>query len=134
MYHPAAPHDDSEINLTPMLDVVFIMLIFFLVTATFLNERGVPVDIPPALIDPERVKTISVLVQSDSSFVVNGRPLARASLIPYVRALYARNPEAGYSVRLGEGSKVGDIVAAVDAGRSLGFDIVPLVQEQAPDG
>ena len=129
MYQPAIPHDDSEINLTPMLDVVFIMLIFFLVTATFLNEHGVPVDIPPALIDPIEVESISVLVQSDSSFVVNGRPTARASLVPYVRALYSQNPEAGYSVTMGAGSKVGDIVAAVDVGRSLGFDIVPLVQE-----
>ncbi len=129
MYHPATPQDESEINLTPMLDVVFIMLIFFLVTASFVNEFGVPVDIPPALIDPVEVESISVLVQSDSSFVVNGRPLARASLIPYVRALYSQNPEAGYSVRMGASSKVGDIVAAVDVGRSLGFDIVPLVQE-----
>ncbi len=129
MYKPAIPKDESEINLTPMLDVVFIMLIFFLVTATFVNEFGVPVDIPPALIEPVEVESISVLVQSDSSFVVNGRPLARASLVPYVRALYSQNPEAGYSVRLGDGSKVGDIVAAVDVGRSLGFDIVPLVQE-----
>ncbi len=129
MYEPAIPQDDSEINLTPMLDVVFIMLIFFLVTATFLNEFGVPVDIPPALNEPVEVESISVLVQADSSFVVNGRPLARASLIPYVRALYSQNPEAGYSVRMGVGSKVGDIVAAVDVGRSLGFDIVPLVQE-----
>ncbi len=130
MYHPAEEvHDDSEINLTPMLDVVFIMLIFFLVTATFLNERGVPVDIPPASLDPEEVESITVLVQSDGSFVVNSRPLARASLIPYVHALSAQNPEAGYSVRLGEGSKVGDIVAAIEAGRTLGLDIVPLVQE-----
>lgn len=129
MHSPAAPQDDSEINLTPMLDVVFIMLIFFLVTATFLNEKGVHVDIPPAQIDPIEVESISVLVQSDSSFVVNGRPLARASLIPYVRALYSQNPEAGFSVRLGSGSKVRDIVAAVDVGRSLGFDIVPLVPE-----
>ena len=129
MYHPAAPEDESEINLTPMLDVVFIMLIFFLVTATFLNEHGVLVDIPPALNETVEVESISVLVQSDSSFVVNGRPLARASLVPYVRALYSQNPEAAYSVRLGDGSKVGDIVAAIDVGRSLGFDVVPLVQE-----
>ena len=41
--------DDSEINMTPMLDVVFIMLIFFIVTASFVKEAGVDVNRPPAL-------------------------------------------------------------------------------------
>lgn len=129
MNQPAVPQDDSEINLTPMLDVVFIMLIFFIVTATFLDEWGVPVDIPPALTDPIEVESISVLVQADRSFLVNGRPLSKASLLPYVHALYAQNPEAGFAVRIADGSRVGDIVAAIEVGRVLGFDIVPLVQE-----
>ncbi len=129
MYQPSIPQDDSEINLTPMLDVVFIMLIFFIVTATFLNEYGVDIALPPEFSEVAEVESISVLVQSDGSFVVNGRPLSKASLIPYVQALYGQNPEAGFSVRMGAGSRVGDIVAAVEAGRALGFGIVPLVPE-----
>ncbi len=126
MYQPAIPQDDSEINLTPMLDVVFIMLIFFIVTATFLNEYGVPIDIPADLQEPVEVESISVLVQADGSFVVNGRPLSRASLIPYVHALYAQNPDASYGVRMAQGSSVGDIVSAVEAGRVIGLDVVPI--------
>ena len=40
----AAPEEEAEINLTPMLDVVFIMLIFFIVTASFIKESGTPVN------------------------------------------------------------------------------------------
>ena len=126
MYHPAAPEDESEINLTPMLDVVFIMLIFFLVTATFLNEKGLDVSLPYPSLEPVEVESISVLVQADRSFVVNGRPLSKSSLIPYVHALHAQNPEAGYSVRLGDDSRVADIVAAIEAGRRIGLDVVPV--------
>ena len=126
MYKPTAPRDESEINLTPMLDVVFIMLIFFLVTATFLNETGLDVNLPYPSLEPVEVESISVLVQADRSFVVNGRPLSKSSLMPYVHALHAQNPEAGYSVRLGEGSRVADIAAAVEAGRRIGLEVVPI--------
>ena len=44
--------DDSQIDLTPMLDVVFIMLIFFIVTASFVNETGLNVDRPPTTDQP----------------------------------------------------------------------------------
>ena len=129
MYKPAAPQDESEINLTPMLDVVFIMLIFFLVTATFLDETGVDVNLPYPTLEPVEVESISVLVQADRSFVVNGRPLSRSSLLPYVHALHAQNPEASYSVRLADDSRVADIVAAVEAGQRIGVDVVPISSE-----
>ena len=44
----AGEEDEGEINLTPMLDVVFIMLIFFIVTATFIKEAGIDVNRPLA--------------------------------------------------------------------------------------
>jgi len=53
--------EESDINLTPMLDVVFIMLIFFIVTATFIKQAGVDVLRPDAL-TAEQKPTVSVLV------------------------------------------------------------------------
>lgn len=127
---PVPQYDESEINLTPMLDVVFIMLVFFLVTASFIRETGLDVDIPPRSIDPSDFESITVLVQSDSSFVVNGRVTNGASLVSYLQALRAQNPEAGFSVMVAEGSKVKDTVAAADAGHAVGFEVIPILQRE----
>ena len=49
-----AQGDEAEVNMTPMLDIVFIMLIFFIVTATFLDETGIDLTQPPPPA-PERI-------------------------------------------------------------------------------
>jgi len=50
-------------------------------------------------------------------------------LIPYLTALYSQNPEAGFAIVLTEGSRVKDTVAAADAGRILGFDVIPVTMK-----
>ncbi len=58
--------DDSDVNVTPLLDIVFIMLIFFIVTATFIKEPGVEVQRPDAD-TAEQQRLVSILVAIDSS-------------------------------------------------------------------
>lgn len=58
--------DDSDVNVTPLLDIVFIMLIFFIVTATFIKEPGVEVQRPDAS-TAEQQRLVSILVAIDSS-------------------------------------------------------------------
>ncbi|MFP4208315.1 MAG: ExbD/TolR family protein [Wenzhouxiangella sp.] len=58
--------DDSDVNVTPLLDIVFIMLIFFIVTATFIKEPGVTVQRPDAN-TAEQQRLVSILVAIDSS-------------------------------------------------------------------
>ena len=125
---PVVEDDKSEVNLTPMLDVVFIMLVFFVVTATFLNEHGVPVSLPCAGCEapPADVQSITVVVKPDSTFVVNDRVVSRASLVPYVAAMRSQNPEAAFGLLVARGSRVGDTVAAADAGRAVGYDVIAI--------
>jgi biopolymer transport protein ExbD len=126
----AVPYEDqSEINLSPMLDVVFIMLIFFIVVASFVHEDGLPVMLPQGVapVDPE-FESISITVEAAGTFIVNGRAMTSTSVAPYVRALYAENPEASFGVLLGEDSKVKDAVVAIEAGRLIGFDVVPIAR------
>ena len=128
---PVYQEEQANVDLTPMLDVVFIMLIFFVVTATFLNELGVPVAAPPIAIDaPQDVESITVIVEPGGVFNVNGRLLSKDSLAPYVRALHAENPEAPYSVRVVSSAKVVDTVTAVDAGRMIGLSVVPIARSE----
>lgn len=126
----AVPYEDqSEINLSPMLDVVFIMLIFFIVVASFVHEDGLPVTLPQGAdrVFPE-FESITITVEATGTFTVNGRVMTSTSVAPYVRALYAENPEVGFGVLLGAGSKVKDAVIAIEAGRRIGFDVVPIAR------
>ena len=123
----AAQDEKSDINLTPMLDVVFILLIFFVVTASFIREHGVPVNTPASSSEPTQdLESITVRVAPNNAFTVNGRRVSRSSLPAYVRGLYAENPDADYVVMVERTSRVGATVAAVDAGRRIGFDVVPI--------
>lgn len=127
--YPAATQEQSEINLAPMLDIVFIMLIFFVVTASFIKELGVPVDMPPKSLDlPQNVEAIVVIVEPGGLFNVNGRLLSKDNLQAYVQALVSENPEATYSVLVERTARVGDTVIAVDAGRMIGLDVVPIAR------
>ncbi len=66
--------DQAEVNMTPMLDIVFILLIFFIVTATFLNEEGINMQPPPESDDPpdsDAPPPIVVQVDEDNNIFVN---------------------------------------------------------------
>lgn len=123
---PLEQQEREEINLTPMLDVVFILLIFFVVLASFTKDLGVPVGLPGISIADDDIDTIIVRVEPASIFNVNGRALSGGSLHPYVQHLRAKFPEAGYAVVVAEGSRTKDTVRAVDTGRRVGFGIVPI--------
>ena len=70
-------NDDADVNMTPMLDIVFIMLIFFIVTATFLDVKGVdltqPPPPPPDSNPPPDARSISVYVDGKNRCSVDGR-------------------------------------------------------------
>ena len=127
---PAESDENSEINLTPMLDVVFIMLIFFVVTASFIKDYGLQIGLPSGLPNPTNLESISVLVDVGGSFSVNGRALSKGSLAPYIRSLRAENPDAEFGVQVTPESLVNDTVAAIDAGRQAGYVIIPVSKRE----
>ena len=125
-FTPAAEDQKSEISLTPMLDVVFILLIFFVVTATYINEFGLSSYAAPATTLPPEAESITVRVDEGRSFSVNGRGMARASLAAYIHRMRSEFPDAEFAVLVSEDSLVEDTVAAIDAGRRAGFGRVPV--------
>lgn len=132
----AVPYEDRpEINMSPMLDVVFIMLIFFIVLATFLDETAMPVALPQSSSEPvpPEIEPINVVVKADGVFVINGRVTSGAGVQSYVQALYAENPGASYGVLLSKGSKVKDAAVAIEAGRRIGLEVVPIAPTYSED-
>ena len=70
--------EKADINLTPMLDVVFILLIFFVVTASFIKDSALDVTLPAGLDGPAiAITSIVIKIEGDDSFHINGRVLAR---------------------------------------------------------
>lgn len=123
----AEKEERADINLTPMLDVVFILLIFFVVTASFVREFGLDVTLPAGFdVGPNEVAVIVITIEIDDSFHINGRALAKGSLAPYIRRLAAENPEAQLSLKVSSVAHVDATVVALDAIRQAGFATVPI--------
>ncbi|MCG8442236.1 MAG: biopolymer transporter ExbD [Caulobacterales bacterium] len=79
--------DSGDVNMTPMLDIVFILLIFFIVTATFLQEQGIEMLTPPANNEPEQPQrqVASILVQIDERNTVFVRSKAQSRQVDIAR-------------------------------------------------
>ena len=115
--------DDANIDLTPMLDVVFIMLIFFIVTASFVKELGFDVNRPPQTNEPpkdDEKKNILVTVASSGQLYVNRRPVDAAALTPNIKRLYAENPKASVVIQAEDDSKNERLITVMDAARKAG--------------
>ena len=122
------PEERTDINLSPMLDVVFIMLIFFIVVATFIREDKISIALPPSPGDAEvAVEAITVRIESAGVFAVNGRVMSRGSVAPYVRALHGENPDASFTIMAADQVPIRDTVTAIDAGHSIGVDVVTIM-------
>lgn len=81
--------EDLQINLTPLIDVVFLLLIFFMVTTTFTRETRLAVNLPEA--DGEQVEqtpsTIEISVSQGGTYAIDGRPLVNSQLDTLMQAL-----------------------------------------------
>lgn len=92
--------DEADVDMTPMLDIVFIMLIFFIVTATFLDERGLDFAQAPAS-EPlkEPTPAISIYVDAKNSVSVDNEAAELSSVASKVERLMADKPNAIISLR-----------------------------------
>jgi len=122
--------EDAEINLTPMLDVVFIMLIFFIVTATFIKEPGVD-PLRPMAETAERRPGVSMLVgitANDEIWIDNNRVPSQAVRANLER-LVAENPKGGLVVQADRGAKNKTLMEVLQAARAAGIERVSVSTE-----
>ncbi|MGR8950121.1 MAG: ExbD/TolR family protein [Gammaproteobacteria bacterium] len=116
----AAAEDEGAVDLTPMLDVVFIMLIFFIVTATFIKEAGVEVNRPDAnTSDQKDNTTVLVAINADNSIWIDKRRVDIRSVRANIERLHAENPEGGVVIQADELASVKTFTAVLDAAREV---------------
>ena len=90
----ARAEDESEVNLTPMLDVVFIMLIFFIVTASFVKEAGIDISRPPAATAERKERgNILVAITENDQIWIDRRQVDPRALRANIERLHAENPQ-----------------------------------------
>ena len=112
----------AEIDLTPMLDVVFIMLIFFIVVASFIKEAGVEVNRPDdnQPDNPEDSTSILVEVASDNQIWMENRRVDIRAVRANIQRLLAEDPEAPVTMKVEKGAEAGIVVDVADAARESG--------------
>lgn len=120
--------DESDVNVTPLLDIVFIMLIFFIVTATFIKEPGVDVNRPEALTgEDQRLVSILVAIDSDNSIWINREEVSLDSVRATLERLRRENPR-GSAVIQADGSAHSEyLVEVLEQIRAAGVEDVVAV-------
>jgi len=127
--------DDAKIDLTPMLDVVFILLIFFVVTATFLSETSINAassdnnsnETPPEDTDK---KNILFEIGPNNEIILNGnpRPIIATQVRSNIDQLKAENPAASVIIQPDNSSEVSTLVMIMDAARQAGMANISIVE------
>ncbi|HAG93745.1 MAG: biopolymer transporter ExbD [Pseudomonadales bacterium] len=127
------PDQETELDLTPMLDVVFIMLIFFIVTTSFVKEAGITVNTPEAE-TAQRQESANILIgiEESGSIWIDGRPIDVRALKATVARLHAENPQGTVVVQSDEKADTGVLVKVMDQVRLAGIDKIAVASRVAP--
>tara|TARA_R110002072_G_scaffold149527_3_gene297420 strand:- start:1350 stop:1754 length:405 start_codon:yes stop_codon:yes gene_type:complete len=115
--------EEIELNMTPMLDVVFILLIFFIVTAVFVKEPGVEVDRPDVLLLERERPTILVAVTSADEVWVNRDVYEMAQLRGVLEQMLEENPRAEAMIQGDIDAPIGTVLDVQEMLTEMGVDV-----------
>jgi biopolymer transport protein ExbD len=123
--------DEAEINLTPMLDVVFIMLIFFIVTATFIRETGLDVNRP----DQDQAQVVQeegailVIIDSTDDIWIDRRVIDPKAVRANIERLHAEDPDRPVVIQAANASSAQMLVTIMDAARQANVFNISIASE-----
>ena len=125
--------EQSEINLTPMLDVVFIMLIFFIVTASFIKEAGLDVNRPDAPVTESKPEDANILVaiSANDEIWIDRRLIDPRAVRANIERLHAENPEGSVVIQPNKRSTHKMLVVVMDAARQAGVYSISLADDRS---
>ena len=131
---PTHMDEGADVNVTPLLDIVFIMLIFFIVTATFVREVGIDVTRPSDDNEEQQTKAGKVIlidITEEGSIFVNKRAIDIRAVRANVEHYLAESPNSGVVIYTAPAAKTGVAVRVLDQARRAGAGNVSIsVQDQ----
>jgi biopolymer transport protein ExbD len=119
--------EENEINLTPMLDVVFIMLIFFIVTASFIKEAGIDVDRPDApTAESQDDAAILIAISAADEIWIDRRQTEPNAVRGMIERLHAENPKGSIVIQADEESTNETLIVVMEAAKQAGVSNVAI--------
>ena len=120
----------QTIDLTPMLDVVFIMLIFFIVTATFIKLPGVEVNkMDTVTVDSYKKVQILVAVSENNEFWIDKKRIEPSALKINLTRMFNENPKGGMVIQADNESNIESVAKVADIARDIGISPVAISVE-----
>lgn len=126
MKFPQRHTQEININLTPLIDVVFLLLIFFMVSTTFTRETQLEVDLPQAdtSVEVSEQQTVEILITADGEYRVNGEALINTQALTLRLALAkvaGENRDTPLKISADSNATHQSVVTAMDVAGGLGF-------------
>ncbi len=122
--------EENEINLTPMLDVVFIMLIFFIVTATFIKEAGIQVERPDTTTaDTQDDASILIAISATDEIWIDRQKRDPRQVRSIIERLHAENPKGSIVIQADEESTNEMLVVVMEAAKGAGVTNVAIASD-----
>jgi len=121
----------AEINMTPLVDMVFILLIFFIVTASFVKETGVDVSRPSAKTAVKKeLANILISITSNGEVWMDKRQVDRRAVRANVERMHAENPEGSVIILADKDAKTGLLIEVMDQARLAGVANVSIAAQR----
>ncbi|MDB2705130.1 biopolymer transporter ExbD [Pseudomonadota bacterium] len=127
--------EEPDVNLTPMIDVVFLLLLFFMVSTSFIRESSLKVDLPEAtgVALAEADSPIDILINADGEFIVNGVTLknpSTAQLSAHLEQAVGEIKDPHVIISADASAEYQNIVTAMDTAQQLGYTRLTLATRQ----
>jgi biopolymer transport protein ExbD len=120
----------EEINLTPMLDVVFIMLIFFIVTATFIKEAGIQVDRPNTVTaESQEDASILIAISASDEIWIDKQERDPRDVRVVIERLHSENPKGSIVIQADKESTNEMLIVVLEAAKAVGVENVAIASD-----
>jgi len=131
----ASKAEEPDVNLTPMIDVVFLLLLFFMVSTSFIRESSLKVDLPQATGQaiPEQDLAIDIVIDAEGNFTLNDITLENPSteqLSAHLKQAVGENEDPHIIISADANAEYQNIVTAMDIAQQLGYSRLTLATRQ----
>lgn len=113
----------AEMNITPLIDIVFQLLIFFLITTTFVQNPGIDVELPKAHTQPgkDQAENVIIAITKEGMVIHEGRSVSMEELAGRLTDHHEQRPNAVVIVQADTSTAHGKVVEVMDIARQIGF-------------
>jgi biopolymer transport protein ExbD len=117
--------------MTPLIDVVFLLLIFFMVSTTFVYTNSLKVNLPKAKGESvETKKNINIVITKQGVITIDGQQVSKLTFSAKLKELYNKNPNATVIIQADKDSRHGDVVFVMDESKKAGYDRFAIAAEE----